>query len=220
MIVKRSFKSGGNTQTHIINEPEVCPMCGAVIKPSLLSSEVCPDNLGANFGVCTFLCLHCYKPFIAHYSLGKDNNDPLFVAPKMTVRRTFEQQISILSPRFVEIYNQALEAETLELDEIAGMGYRKSLEFLIKDFLISKPENQKETIEKMELGNCIANKIDNPKLKALASRAVWIGNDFTHYTRRFDEYDVADLKRFIDNALLWIAAELGADEALAIPPRK
>ena len=37
-----------------------------------------------------------------------------------------------LSPQFAELYNQAAAAEAYSLLDIAGMGYRKSLEFLIK----------------------------------------------------------------------------------------
>ncbi len=32
-------------------------------------------------------------------------------------------------PEFDTIYNQALEAESIGLDQIAGLGFRKSLEF-------------------------------------------------------------------------------------------
>ena len=45
--------------------------------------------------------------------------------------------ISELSPNFCEIYNQAYIAEQTNLMQICGTGYRKSLEFLIKDYLIS-----------------------------------------------------------------------------------
>lgn len=48
--------------------------------------------------------------------------------------KEFDSEIQEISPSFVKIYNQALAAEELNLSEIAGMGYRKSLEFLIKDF--------------------------------------------------------------------------------------
>ena len=36
---------------------------------------------------------------------------------------------------FLTIYNQSLSAEDNNLDQIAGIGYRKALEFLIKDYL-------------------------------------------------------------------------------------
>ena len=67
--------------------------------------------------------------------------------------------------------------------QICGTGYRKSLEFLIKDYLISTlPEDQHEAIKNKFLNNCIRDNISNINIKTVASRAVWLGNDETHYT--------------------------------------
>ena len=45
---------------------------------------------------------------------------------------------------FVETYSQAIFAEENSLNQLIGIGIRKSLEFLIKDFLISQNgDNQK-----------------------------------------------------------------------------
>lgn len=55
--------------------------------------------------------------------------------------REFDAKLKKVSPQFVKVYNQALKAEEFSLDEIAGLGYRKALEFLIKDFAIyNNPE--------------------------------------------------------------------------------
>lgn len=48
----------------------------------------------------------------------------------------FSDIINEISPGFVKIYNQAHEAEIRLLDDIVGGGYRKALEFLIKDICI------------------------------------------------------------------------------------
>ena len=98
-------------------------------------------------------------------------------------KRTFSNIISELSPNFCEIYNQAYIAEQTNLMQICGTGYRKSLEFLIKDYLISTlPEDQHEAIKNKFLNNCIRDNISNINIKTVASRAVWLGNDETHYT--------------------------------------
>lgn len=99
------------------------------------------------------------------------------------------------------------------------MGYRKALEFLIKDYLIITIGEDAETIKRMELNNCISNKVTNEGLKTLAQRATWLGNDFTHYTRKFEEYELDDLKRFLDATIQWINMELTIREAAAIPRR-
>lgn len=106
------------------------------------------------------------------------------------------------------------------MDEICGMGYRKALEFLVKDYLISNHQNERDSIEKMELGNCIANKVSFEPLKITASRAAWLGNDFTHYKRRFEDCDIALMKALIDISVRWIEAELITAQAACIEPRR
>jgi hypothetical protein len=60
------------------------------------------------------------------------------------------------------IYTQAHAAEALELTEICGVGYRKALEFLIKDYLITKKPEKSDDIRKMLLGGCIDSYVDDP----------------------------------------------------------
>lgn len=220
MIKEFRFKLHGSSsvESNSVHEPSECPMCKHAIVPVPLSCiryDV-PSNTSAY--VITFCCPNCRNAFIAQYQAGK--HEYQYIAPTSSSARDFDRSISELSPSFVSIYNQSLSAESQGLSEICGMGYRKALEFLIKDFLISQSPNDAESIKRMELGNCIANKVSNEKLKAVAQRAAWLGNDFTHYTRRFDEYEINDLKRFVDAALHWIQMELVTDEALAIAPRR
>ena len=222
MFVEHMFNTFRNPSVlnkRKVNEPDVCPICKRGIRPISLS-DYCvrhPEKTEQDVFVITFVCTSCYKPFIAYYGNGRV--DPVLLAPVSFDERTFEDRIIAISPKFVAIYNQSLEAESRGLNEISGMGYRKALEFLIKDYLIHCEPEQRETIEAMQLGNCIANKLTNDKLKAVASRAVWLGNDFTHYNRKFEEFEIADLKRFIDTCIFWILSELTVEEALAIERR-
>ena len=54
--------------------------------------------------------------------------------PKVPELHQFDENIKKLSSNFCEIFNQAYVAELMKLNEIAGIGYRKALEFLIKDY--------------------------------------------------------------------------------------
>ena len=56
--------------------------------------------------------------------------------------KQFHGEISELSENFVEIYGQSQVAENQGLNKICGVGYRKALEFLIKDFAKRKFPNQ------------------------------------------------------------------------------
>ena len=134
-------------------------------------------------------------------------------------KRTFSNIISELSPNFCEIYNQAYIAEQTNLMQICGTGYRKSLEFLIKDYLISTlPEDQHEAIKNKFLNNCIRDNISNINIKTVASRAVWLGNDETHYTRKWEDKDINDLKSIIELTLHWIESEIRTQKLLEDMP--
>ena len=130
----------------------------------------------------------------------------------------FDQAIREISPAFVEIYTEAHQAEEDGLTNICGVGYRKALEFLIKDFLISQEIAEEQTIKKMFLGNCIKDLVDNDKLKSAAKRAVWLGNDETHYERRWINKDLTDLKRLINLTTHWIEMEKLSEEIEADMP--
>ena len=115
--------------------------------------------------------------------------------------RSFTETISKISPSFCTIYNQSLSAEQDGLKEICGVGYRKAIEFLIKDYLISKSPDQTDSIKKKSLSNCIKDDIVNDNIKAMAKRAAWLGNDETHYLRKWEGKELNDLKKLIDVTL-------------------
>ncbi|KRL97461.1 hypothetical protein FD50_GL001442 [Liquorilactobacillus satsumensis DSM 16230 = JCM 12392] len=119
-------------------------------------------------------------------------------------------------PGFKKIYDQSLQAESMGLDEIAGVGYRKAIEFLLKEFVISKNPEKRSEIESKFLGNVINENLDDlPRIQTLAKAAVWIGNDETHFVKIHSEKDLKDMKGFLSAAALYISAELKADEAEA-----
>ena len=137
-----------------------------------------------------------------------------FYRPKIKVN--LPENIEKISPDFVKIYTQSAIAEKELLDQIAGVGYRKAAEFLIKDYAISKKPADEEKIKSIMLGQVISTYLnDFPKIQALAKSVAWIGNDETHYVRRHDSKDIDDLKKFILSAAQFIAADYDADEALS-----
>jgi len=110
------------------------------------------------------------------------------------------KNVATISPNFVKIYTQASDAEQHGLSEICGGGYRKALEFLVKDFIISQAESLGITgdqVKKASLGQCIENYISDPLTKGVAERATWLGNDETHYFRKWVDKDINDLKNLI-----------------------
>ena len=125
------------------------------------------------------------------------------------------ENIEKVSPVFVEIYSQATVAESEALNQIAGVGYRKAAEFLIKDYAISKNKDDEGKIKSIMLGQVIADYLnDFPKIQALAKSVAWIGNDETHYVRKHDDKDIQDLKKFILSTAQFIAADYDADGSI------
>ena len=45
------------------------------------------------------------------------------------------------------------------------------------------------------------------KVKQVAARAVWLGNDETHYLRKWEGKDLQDLKKLIALTVHWIEME-------------
>jgi hypothetical protein len=111
-----------------------------------------------------------------------------------------------ISPQFSEIYDQAYQAEQFGLSLIIGPAYRKSLEYLIKDYAIStvSSDGDKEDILKSFLSSVIDKYIDDARIKRVAKRAAWLGNDETHYVRKWEDKDIEDLKLLISMTTDWI----------------
>ena len=94
-----------------------------------------------------------------------------------------------------------MTAEENHLDQICGPGYRKALEFLVKDYLVSSvykddPAKQDE-VKKAFLAAAIDKHIDQDRIKQCAKRAAWLGNDEVHYTRKWEDKDIHDLKSLV-----------------------
>ena len=194
-----------------------CPICGVSLKPDVISAVVLVDEEDEenNKGFILNFCSECNECFISRHPYNADCDIYEFgsSAPMNHFKQSFSSDIEKLSPDFVSIYNDSLHAESLGMTSICGMGYRKALEFLVKDFAISNnPDSEKEIIE-LALAKCIGTYIDNPKLKSLAKASAWLGNDETHYARKHPQYGIAELKAFINAFVTFIDAELAYTNA-------
>ena len=204
---------------------DICPICKAAIAPVYISSSLDTANSASIFE----FCRHCNNTFITKYSIHIDetySNSSVYQAdsviysePNRFSKQTFDKKIIKLSPQFDKIYNQALAAESSGLDEIAGLGYRKALEFLIKDYAIHEYPECEEEIKSKPLGQCIKNYINNDYITTLAERSAWIGNDEAHYIRKQEDRDVSDMKSFIQAIVYFIGMVLIDEDAATISPQ-
>jgi len=193
--------------------PSECPLCHSGIDPRFLGGVVREKHsLGGSSVEIAFQCPRpkCHHIFIGRYD-GQYNrtSGQTFLTLRATtpfIIKIPEQppEVAALSPQFVAIYGEAAAGEGRGLMQIAGCGYRKALEFLIKDFCVSENPADAEVIRAGWLGTIIEERIADPNIKAMAKRATWLGNDETHYIRLWIDKDMTDLKRLIALTVSWI----------------
>jgi hypothetical protein len=191
--------------------PDECPICLRGTNPREVSGVIIGSHSGPDSKLrLLFQCTwrDCSESFLGYYSNHNKDGQTGFhldrVAPKTAQKGTFPESVEAVSPDFVAIHNQALAAEAAGFDEISGIGLRKSLEFLIKDFCINQHPTETTKIKKMDLGPCIKTYCDDVRLVSTASRAAWLGNDEAHYIRRWLDKDVNDLKTLTRVSVNWI----------------
>lgn len=194
-----------------------CPCCNVALSPQVVyGAMVESDNEEQNKVFLLNYCPNCQECFIStHFYDENTDNGYIFVsaAPMGHFIHQFSESISNLSPNFVTIYNESLYAETQGLMSICGMGYRKALEFLIKDFIIHKDPTLKDSVSKKMLMPCINEYISDERLKSLAKASTWLGNDETHYIKKHTDLGIENLKTFINAFVTFIDAELAYEEA-------
>lgn len=192
--------------------PDKCPFCHRYIAVATPSDG---HLVGIEFLRVVFKCPSCYEVFIGSFSRNSSADFILdgvsFGKPEVKIISKIIQEIS---PLFSDIYNESKYCESLNLMHVAGMGYRKALEFLLKDYLIRKyPEKDIEIKSKL-LGRCINDDVENISIKEVAKRAVWVGNDETHYVRKHENKDIGDLTTLIDLTMHWIEMEVKTKQYL------
>lgn len=192
--------------------PDTCPFCHQKIIPIIkYVREYTYDKF--NYLDVFLICPNskCNSSFIAYYK--RTYPSPLYLYQNRTsvgnpIKKMFSNEIIEISADFCIIYNEAYFAEQHNLEQICGVGYRKALEFLIKDYLIKDNPSQEEDIKSKLLGKCISEYVSDTKLKSVSKRAVWLGNDETHYVKKWEGKDLSDLKSLIDLTIHWIEAEV------------
>jgi hypothetical protein len=191
--------------------PDECPICHRGVNPRVISGVIVGEfhQPGSKLRI-VFQCPRsdCHETFFGFYTGRLEGNTFIYdfqkVSPATPAPPNFPDSVIHVSPDFVSIYNQAMASESAELDQIAGIGLRKALEFLIKDFSINQHPTEAAQIRVMNLGPCITKYCDDARLKSAASRAVWLGNDEAHYTRKWINKDITDLKTLIRLSVNWI----------------
>lgn len=209
------FKLKIGQQYYDVNQyPDECPHCHHAIKSEVVSTTVDSSDNTIDMA---FMCPRytCKRVSVAVFKREMINSFEMgetfqlrYLHPRNPVDPLFSEHVAKVSPQYVEIFTQASKAEAFGLEEIAGVGYRKALEFLVKDYCITKNPEKEEEIKAKMLGPVIDTYVDNHNIKQCAKRAAWLGNDETHYVRKWIEKDINDLKGVIRLAVGWIEQEI------------
>lgn len=208
----------GQSESAPVEHAHICPLCNHALSPTVLYASLIEyDDYEMNKVFLLNYCPNCDSEFMSSHSYDSEDDGYIFVssAPAHFSECSFSDNIQNLSSEFVKAYNESLHAESLGLESICGMGYRKSLEFLIKDYVISKNPNEKSKVEKLPLAKCITAYISDERLKALATASTWLGNDQTHYVQKHSAHGLKELKQFINAFVTFIDADLAYQDAVS-----
>jgi hypothetical protein len=207
-----AHKGDGEKETLAIDRfPDSCPICHNKLQPVFKFAYFNGKEIQI-----VFLCPNeeCKDLFISYYERqqysGYRASENYFYKgslPWKVPKRDFSEEIKAISDMFIKIFNESREAEHDGLMEICGAGYRKALEFLVKDYLIKEKKLDAESIKGTYLGTCIDNHVDDANIKACAKRAAWLGNDQTHFYKKWEDKDLKDLKVLLELTVIWIQSE-------------
>lgn len=212
--------------------PSECPCCGRTMAHDLIpvmsinnidfisddDEDTCEKDTCEVVSVyrCTS-CNHLFAIWSHHRKLIHDGYscEILTQFPYNAKVTVFSEDIRDLSSEFVKIYNQAKIAEYHGLNEICGMGYRRSVEFLVDAYIRHKnPDIDINTA--LPLAQKIHDYISDERIKTLAKKAVWLGNDATHIEKKHPDRDVSDMKKFIKYMVTLIDADFAFEDAASI----
>jgi len=204
---------------------EHCPHCESYVSPILIDSNNFYDE-SMNLTMETYI-LKCSRFNCGRYYMVDAWLDNQFGTNKYyvidaikypnNISNYSDKEIENISSDFIEIYNESISAENAKLLKICGCGYRKAIEFLIKDYIIYSNRNDGSfDVEKIKSSVKIMNLIkeyfnDNP-IKSVAEKIFWLGNDETHYQRKWKNKDISDMKKLIEILLYKIKMEISYEK--------
>lgn len=200
--------------------PSKCPYCKHYIRVTRIEGKSTTTDERQLY--LSFMCPNCEQVFITLYNIESYlNQDCTGYSGKAKAlykykremfpdysTKEFDKIILDNFKDFVNIYNQSYKAEQAKLNDVAGSGYRKALEYFIKDFCIEILQIDKSQIENKFLGNVIKEHITDQRIIDMAEKAAWLGNDQTHYDVKWADKDINDLKRILDVIIYFVEIEL------------
>jgi len=203
MLIKRQVSVANHS--YQVDVPDACPICHRHSEYDFVRADVIDQDAGVQ---AIFKCAYggCRQFFFCYYGRCPDGTLHA-VRPVKPSPSAFSDEVKKISPQFVAIFSEAEEAAQNGLTQIAGPGYRKAFEFLIKDYAkFLKPDKASEIQSKFS-GAVVNEFVPDARIQGVAKRVLWLGNDETHYLRKWTEHDIEDLVKLVRLAAHWIDIE-------------
>jgi hypothetical protein len=200
----------GSERTEVISElPSFCPRCRSNAVPTPFGMGVVwkgDVDDGIDVPVCCSSCGGAYIVlFQAYFHDETDQWTLSFMKtiPDALPKTQVSPVMKRISRNFARVFDEAAAAQTAGLEELAGAGYRRALEFLVKDYLCFKQPEKRNTYISTALRNCIKDHFPLPEIRDLADRAALMGNDYAHY-KALGHRDIIEMVSLINLIHKWI----------------
>jgi endogenous inhibitor of DNA gyrase (YacG/DUF329 family) len=203
-----------NTNDFVLKIPSRCPHCGKYVQFNIVSSYKYDNEVAI-----TLRCPYCSKISFTNGNKFESRNQyggsnftcdckPLY--PPMKFKNEFPIKIQELSPKFVTIYEQAMQAKLDGYNEICGMGFRKAAEQLVYDYLLNF---QKENEAKLNKNRFIDNLrlLDNEHAKISANVVRIAGNSEVHLLKDMN-FNIDDMIKCINILVQFLNLNLEVKE--------
>lgn len=175
----------------------LCPHCGNPTDSNYAGKHffVLNDKTKENFFVLGMKCKICKNVFVAEYVIKNRKVEFINSFPPLKDKQVVIDKVLFeCSPRFASLYQQSSKCYAQGLTDLAAMGFRSALECLIKDFAIKYTNAPENRVAKMSLSDVIIEFLDEKSIVNSADMVRLLGNDYTHFKRKYEEYDVETLK--------------------------
>ena len=196
-------------------KPAQCPHCGLGCDPVILGhTSISPFTAQPpHFVFLIFQCTACKKLFTGTYEIDDGHSHICCMTPEQ--QNSFsDEHIENMSPRFMEMYNQALRAKYNKDINLAAIGYRAALEILIKDYAINELHKAQKDVIRKDLFSAISEYLPADDFIKTADVIRILGNDHTHYKRKYPDLDFKLLQEYMDIFISLIRSKL----LIAHPP--
>lgn len=201
-----------------IRVPDKCPICQYGIDMSTCNysnyHDIHDDSKSFNI-ISIYSCPHCHNGFVIMHHMKVHKNGYIeksqSVYPTTSSGLQIDEDIRQISPEFCEIYNQCLIAKNEGLNQIYGMGFRKALEKLVKDYSIHSHREDEEwirTAKEATLHKCIEKYFKDSDAKTALMACKWLGNNETHYENCNTDEDLQLFEDLIEDTLYYIHREI------------